>query len=108
MSAPPGARASTRIIPPLKAQPARHRADHCRCPFPTRVTSTSICPAVQHAATAARYDQCVPFRKSEANVLAMADMTAWFEMISPSSRLSLREVLEKFSEPMNTFAWEVP
>ena len=38
----------------------------------------------------------------------MADMTAWPEMISPSSRLSLREVLEKFSDPMNTFPWAVP
>jgi hypothetical protein len=54
------------------------------------------------------YDQCWPFRKSEAKVPAIADMTAWLEMISPSSRLSLREVLEKFSDPMNTVAWAVP
>ncbi len=30
----------------------------------------------------------------------MADMTAWLEMISPSSRLSSRQVREKFSEPL--------
>jgi hypothetical protein len=47
-------------------------------------------------------------RKSEAKVLAIADMTAWLEMISPSSRFSLRGVLEKFSDPMKTFAWDVP
>jgi hypothetical protein len=29
-------------------------------------------------------------------------------MIIPSSRLSLREVLEKFSDPMKIFAWAVP
>ena len=36
--------------------------------------------------------------------LAMADMTEPFEVISPSSRFRLREVLEKFSDPMNTLA----
>jgi hypothetical protein len=50
----------------------------------------------------------LPLRKSAANVLAIADRTAWFEVISPSSRLSFKDVLEKFSEPMKTFACEVP
>jgi hypothetical protein len=50
----------------------------------------------------------LPFRKSEVKVLAMADMTGWPEMISPSSRFWLREVLEKFSDPTKTFAWPVP
>ena len=36
--------------------------------------------------------------------LAMADMTEPLEVIRPSSRFRLREVLEKFSDPMNTLA----
>ena len=56
----------------------------------------------------APHGQCWPLRKSPANVAAMTDMTARLEMISPSSRLSLSEVLEKFSDPMNTFPWAVP
>ena len=39
---------------------------------------------------------------------AIADMTEWVEMISPSSRFWLREVLEKFSEPMKIFPCLVP
>ena len=51
----------------------------------------------------------LPFRKSAAKVLATADITAQVcEMISPSSRLSFREVPEKFSDPINIFAWAVP
>ena len=41
-------------------------------------------------------------------MLALADITAWLEVISPSSRFWLREVLEKFSEPMKIFAPAVP
>jgi hypothetical protein len=66
------------------------------------------CGGVRLKSSHSGYDQCWPFRKSEAKVPAIADMTAWLEMISPSSRLSLREVLEKFSDPMNTLAWAVP
>ena len=40
----------------------------------------------------------MPLRKSAAKVLVMADMTGWLEMISPSSRFWLSEVLEKFSD----------
>src|ERR1700744_5106286 len=50
------------------------------------------------------YVHCLPFLKSAVNVVAMADITVWFEMMRPSSRLSFREVLEKFSEPMNSLA----
>jgi hypothetical protein len=47
-------------------------------------------------------------RKSAAKVLAIAAITAWLAVISPSSRFWLRDVLEKFSEPMKTRAWPVP
>ena len=57
---------------------------------------------------AAAWDQCFPLRKSIAKVLAIEDMTAWLAVISPSSRFWLSEVLEKFSDPMNTFACRVP
>jgi hypothetical protein len=57
---------------------------------------------------AARYDQCFPLRKSVAKVWAIDDRTARLAVISPSSRFWLREVLEKFSDPMNTFACRVP
>jgi hypothetical protein len=50
----------------------------------------------------------VPLRKSVAKVLAIEDMTAWLAVISPSSRFWLSEVLEKFSDPMNTLACRVP
>jgi len=35
-------------------------------------------------------------------VLAIAAVTGWLEVIRPSSRFWLRDVLEKFSEPMKT------
>ena len=50
----------------------------------------------------------MPFRKSVAKVLAITDITAWLKVIRPSSRFWLREVLEKFSDPMKTLAWLVP
>jgi hypothetical protein len=53
-------------------------------------------------------DWCLPFPKSAANVLAIAVMTGRLEMISPSSRFWLSEVLEKFSDPMKIFARAVP
>lgn len=54
------------------------------------------------------YVHCLPFLKSAVNVVVMADITVWFEMMRPSSRLSFREVLEKFSEPMNILAPGLP
>ena len=57
---------------------------------------------------AAAWDQCFPLRKSIVKVLATEDMTAWLAVISPSSRFWLSEVLERFSDPMNTFACRVP
>jgi hypothetical protein len=53
-------------------------------------------------------DQCLPFRKSAAKVLAIADIAGRLEMISPSSRFRVSEVLEKFSDPMKILARPVP
>ena len=46
--------------------------------------------------------------KSAVKVFSMPVSTPESEMIRPSSRLELSELSEKFSEPWNTFAVEVP
>ncbi len=66
---------------------------------------TALAPPVWHG-----YRQAVPelLWKSAVNAFSMPLMTAESRTIRPSSRLWLRELLEKFSDPANTFADDVP
>ncbi len=53
-------------------------------------------------------DHGVPPVKSLVRVVSIDAMTAVFDTISPSSRFSVSEAFEKFSEPTNTWASGLP
>ena len=53
-------------------------------------------------------DHGVPPLKSLVKVVSIDAMIAALDMISPSSRFSVNEALEKFSEPTNTWASGLP
>ena len=81
----------------LGVQPDRIYVDH-------GLTGTSRArPGLREALAACRDGDTLVVTKLD----RLADMTAGLEMISPSSRLALREVPEKFSDPMKIFAWAV-
>ena len=53
-------------------------------------------------------DHGVPPMKSLVKVVSIDAMIAALEIISPNSRFSVSDALEKFSEPMNTWASGLP